>query len=82
MIKALDLVAEMADWGSPLPEGTARAIALEERGESLRLNTIKLLPVWKQLGVVLPLQRRNRQRLQVQELGMRRKLFRQHQLLK
>jgi len=32
MIKALDLAAEMADWGSPLPEGTARAIALEERG--------------------------------------------------
>lgn len=32
MIRALDLVAEMADWGSPLPEGTARAIALEEKG--------------------------------------------------
>jgi isoquinoline 1-oxidoreductase beta subunit len=32
MIKALDLAAEMADWGTPLPEGKARAIALEERG--------------------------------------------------
>jgi isoquinoline 1-oxidoreductase beta subunit len=32
MIKALDLAAEMAEWGKPLPKGTARAIALEERG--------------------------------------------------
>jgi isoquinoline 1-oxidoreductase subunit beta len=32
MIKALDMAAEMSDWGAPLPEGTARAIALEERG--------------------------------------------------
>jgi isoquinoline 1-oxidoreductase beta subunit len=32
MIKALDLAAEMSGWGSPLPEGRARAIALEERG--------------------------------------------------
>jgi len=32
MIKALDMAAEMSDWGSPLPEGTARGIALEERG--------------------------------------------------
>ncbi|HET8697855.1 MAG TPA: molybdopterin cofactor-binding domain-containing protein, partial [Gammaproteobacteria bacterium] len=32
MIKALDLAAEMAGWGKPLPKGTARAIALEERG--------------------------------------------------
>jgi isoquinoline 1-oxidoreductase beta subunit len=32
MIKALDLAAEMSGWGAPLPEGTARAIALEERG--------------------------------------------------
>ena len=32
MIKALDMAAEMAGWGTPLPEGTARAIALEERG--------------------------------------------------
>lgn len=32
MIKALDLAAEMSGWGTPLPAGTARAIALEERG--------------------------------------------------
>jgi isoquinoline 1-oxidoreductase beta subunit len=32
MIKALDLAAEMSGWGTPLPRGTARAIALEERG--------------------------------------------------
>jgi isoquinoline 1-oxidoreductase beta subunit len=32
MIKALDTAAEMSGWGTPLPEGTARAIALEERG--------------------------------------------------
>jgi isoquinoline 1-oxidoreductase subunit beta len=44
MIKALDLAAEMADWGSPLPEGTARAIALEERGaESNGLATISAM---------------------------------------
>jgi isoquinoline 1-oxidoreductase beta subunit len=32
MLKALDMAAEMSGWGSPLPQGTARAIALEERG--------------------------------------------------
>jgi isoquinoline 1-oxidoreductase subunit beta len=32
MIKALDMAAEMSEWGKPLPRGTARAIALEERG--------------------------------------------------
>jgi isoquinoline 1-oxidoreductase beta subunit len=32
MIKALDIAAEMSGWGAPLPRGTARAIALEERG--------------------------------------------------
>jgi isoquinoline 1-oxidoreductase beta subunit len=32
MIKALDIAAEMSSWGTPLPQGTARAIALEERG--------------------------------------------------
>jgi len=32
MIKALDMAAEMSGWGSPLPNGKARAIALEERG--------------------------------------------------
>ena len=32
MIKALDMAAGMSGWGKPLPKGTARAIALEERG--------------------------------------------------
>jgi isoquinoline 1-oxidoreductase subunit beta len=32
MIKALDMAAEMSGWGKPLQQGTARAIALEERG--------------------------------------------------
>jgi isoquinoline 1-oxidoreductase subunit beta len=32
MIKALDTAAEMSGWGRPLPQGMARAIALEERG--------------------------------------------------
>jgi len=32
MIKALDTAAEMSGWGKPLPQGMARAIALEERG--------------------------------------------------
>jgi len=32
MIKALDTAAQMSGWGTPLPQGTARAIALEERG--------------------------------------------------
>jgi isoquinoline 1-oxidoreductase beta subunit len=32
MITALDMAAEMSGWGTPLPGGTARAIALEERG--------------------------------------------------
>jgi isoquinoline 1-oxidoreductase beta subunit len=32
MIRALDIAAEMSGWDTPLPQGTARAIALEERG--------------------------------------------------
>jgi isoquinoline 1-oxidoreductase beta subunit len=32
MIKALDTAAEMSGWGTPLPQGMARAIGLEERG--------------------------------------------------
>jgi isoquinoline 1-oxidoreductase subunit beta len=32
MIKALDIAAEMSGWGTPLPQGMARAVALEERG--------------------------------------------------
>jgi isoquinoline 1-oxidoreductase beta subunit len=35
MITALDLAAEMSGWGKPLPNGWARAIALEERGAEL-----------------------------------------------
>jgi isoquinoline 1-oxidoreductase beta subunit len=36
MIKALDMAAEMSGWGTPLPAGTVRAIALEERGVETR----------------------------------------------
>jgi isoquinoline 1-oxidoreductase beta subunit len=32
MIAALDMAAEMSGWGTPLPRGKARGIALEERG--------------------------------------------------
>jgi isoquinoline 1-oxidoreductase subunit beta len=32
MITALDTAAKISGWGTPLPNGTARAIALEERG--------------------------------------------------
>jgi isoquinoline 1-oxidoreductase beta subunit len=32
MFRALDTAAKMSGWGTPLPQGTARAIALEERG--------------------------------------------------
>ncbi len=32
MIKALDTAAEMSGWSTALPQGVARAIALEERG--------------------------------------------------
>jgi isoquinoline 1-oxidoreductase subunit beta len=32
MIRALDIAAEMSGWDTPLPQGMARAIALEERG--------------------------------------------------
>jgi isoquinoline 1-oxidoreductase beta subunit len=44
MIKALDMAAGMSGWGTPLPRGTARAIALEERGaESDGLATISAM---------------------------------------
>ena len=44
MIKALDMAAEMSGWGAPLPRGTARAIALEERGaETDGLATISAM---------------------------------------
>ena len=44
MIKALDMAAEMSGWGKPLPNGTAQAIALEERGaETNRMATISAM---------------------------------------
>ena len=44
MIRALDTAAEMSGWGTPLPEGTARAIGLEERGaESDGMATISAM---------------------------------------
>ena len=44
LIKALDMAAEMSGWGTPLPGGTARAIALEERGaETDGLATISAM---------------------------------------
>ena len=44
MIKALDMAAEMSGWGTPLPKGTARAIALEERGaETSGMATISAM---------------------------------------
>jgi isoquinoline 1-oxidoreductase beta subunit len=44
MVRALDLAAEMSGWGKPLPKGTARAIALEERGgETNRMATISAM---------------------------------------
>ena len=44
MIKALDMAAEMSGWGTPLPEGWARAIGLEERGaESDGMATISAM---------------------------------------
>src|SRR5262249_37105973 len=38
-LKALDLVAEMSDWGKPLPEGWARGIALDDRRRALASRT-------------------------------------------
>jgi isoquinoline 1-oxidoreductase subunit beta len=44
MLKALDMAAQMAGWGTPLPSGKARAIALEERGaEANGLATISAM---------------------------------------
>jgi isoquinoline 1-oxidoreductase beta subunit len=44
MIRALDIAAEMSGWGTPLPTGKARAIALEERGaESDGMATISAM---------------------------------------
>ena len=44
MIRALDIAAEMSGWGKPLPQGTAQAIALEERGaETNRMAAISAM---------------------------------------
>ena len=44
MLKALDMAAELSGWGTPLPAGKARAIALEERGaEGNGLATISAM---------------------------------------
>jgi isoquinoline 1-oxidoreductase beta subunit len=44
MIRALDIAAQMSGWGTSLPKGTARAIALEERGaESDGMATISAM---------------------------------------
>jgi isoquinoline 1-oxidoreductase beta subunit len=44
MITALDMAAKMSGWGTPLPRGKARAIALEERGgETNRMATISAM---------------------------------------
>lgn len=44
MIKALDMAAQMSGWGTPLPKGKARAIALEERGaETNRSATVSAM---------------------------------------
>jgi len=40
-LKALDMVAEMSDWGTPLPEGWARGIAIDDRRRPSR-STIAL----------------------------------------
>ena len=55
MIRALDIAAEMSGWGTPLPQGTARAIALEERGAegdgmatiSAMVHTVSITPEGK-----------------------------------
>jgi isoquinoline 1-oxidoreductase beta subunit len=55
MITALDMAAEMSGWGTPLPKGTARAIALEERGAegngsatiSAMVHTVSISPQGK-----------------------------------
>jgi isoquinoline 1-oxidoreductase subunit beta len=36
-LKALDLVAEMSNWGSPLPEGWARGISIDDHRHSRKL---------------------------------------------
>jgi isoquinoline 1-oxidoreductase beta subunit len=40
-LKALDMVAKMSGWGTPLPEGWARGIAIDDRRRPTR-STISL----------------------------------------
>jgi isoquinoline 1-oxidoreductase subunit beta len=40
-LKALDMVAEMSGWGTPLPDGWARGIAIDDRRRPSR-NTVAL----------------------------------------
>ena len=37
-LKALDTVAEMSGWGTPLPEGWARGIAIDDRRRAIRVT--------------------------------------------
>ena len=41
-LKALDMVAEMSGWGTPLPEGWARGIAIDDRRRPSRKATVAL----------------------------------------
>ena len=38
-LKALDMVAEMSGWGTPLPEGWARGIAIDDRRRPTRTSS-------------------------------------------
>ncbi|HEY2226339.1 MAG TPA: molybdopterin cofactor-binding domain-containing protein [Xanthobacteraceae bacterium] len=42
-LKALDLVAEISGWGTPLPEGWARGIAVDDRRRALQTRTATTL---------------------------------------
>jgi isoquinoline 1-oxidoreductase beta subunit len=42
-LKALDMVAEMSGWGTPLPEGWARGIAADDRRRALQTRTATTL---------------------------------------
>ncbi len=48
-LKALDMVAQMSGWGTPLPEGWARGIAIDDRRRPSRAKAISMnsrLPAW------------------------------------
>jgi isoquinoline 1-oxidoreductase beta subunit len=54
-IKALDMVAKMSDWGSPLPKGWARSIVIDDRRRPERntgtvnaqVHTVEVTPAGK-----------------------------------